>query len=136
MARFSSMTDLARTPEEIKEEIAMDKSPGLPKPSSVATYPYGLCLYLDNDTLEKLGIDGDLPDVGDMINFQALARVTSASENERSTEAGTKEVCRRIELQITHMSVASDEEEDRTAGRRKRFYGEASEPDAGYDDED
>lgn len=133
MARFASMVDLARTPEEVKEEIAESRPAGLPK-AAVPTYPYGLCLYLDDDTLEKLGIDGDLPDAGDTIQFQAIGRVTSASQNECTTESGEKEIKRRIELQITHMDAGSVEEEQDPSARRNRFYG--GEPDVDTGDED
>lgn len=134
MARFNSMVDLAKTPEEAKEDI-LDMAPmGLPSKVTPA-YPYGLCLCLDNETLEKLGIDGDLPDVGDMIQFTALARVTSASQNEKMTETGETEVCQRIELQITHMDVGGVEEGEDPAARRKRFY-DAPEAEEGYSDDD
>lgn len=134
MARFNSMVDLARTPEEVKEEISVGKPASLPKPT-VPTYPWGMCLSLDDDTLEKLGLDGDLPDVGDVIHFTALASVTSASKNERTTDTGEKEVCKRIELQITAMDVGGSEEEQDPAARRKRFYG-AAEAEEGYSGDD
>lgn len=134
MARFNSMVDLARTPEEVRDEISAGKPASLPKPT-VPTYPWGLCVSLDEDTLEKLGLDGDLPDVGDLIQFTALARVTSASQNERTTETGEKEVCQRIELQITAMDVGGTQEEQDPSARRKRFYGDP-EAEEGYSGDD
>ncbi len=115
MARFGAMTDMARTPEDVKEEVAkMSPSPiaegGKPM---VPTYPYGLCVSLDEESMEKLGLDGDLPEVGEMIHFCAMARVTSASMNEREGTDGTKETCRRVELQITHLGLESEEQENR-----------------------
>jgi len=115
MARFGAMTDMARTPQEVKEELAKNMpiaSADMPKPM-VPTYPYGLCISLDEETMDKLGIDGDLPEVGEMIHFCAMARVTSASMNEREGADGTKETCCRVELQITHLGLENEDEESR-----------------------
>jgi len=98
---------------------------------SVPAYSYGLCLSLEDDELEKLGIDEELPTVGDIIHLCALAKVTSASQSEREMSDGSKKQCRRIELQITHLATEDEEDENEGAkaqmaadeGRRKRFYG-------------
>jgi hypothetical protein len=119
MARFGAMTDMARTPEDVKKELgkdmAMMASPAMSsgiKPT-VPTYPYGLCVSLDEESMAKLGLDGDLPEVGEMIHFCAMARVTSASMNEREGTDGAKETCRRVELQITHLGLESEDQEQR-----------------------
>lgn len=110
---FVKMIDMAKTPEEIKEDIAETAMP-VAAPDKVPSYPWGLCITLDEDSLAKLGIDEkELPDVGDMIHLFAMAKVTSASQNEREDKDGNKTVCKRIELQITHMGL---EDEDREAG--------------------
>jgi hypothetical protein len=124
---MSGMVDLALTPDTVKQEIAersaactVTPSPSLPK------YPYGCCLSLEDDTLEKLGLDGDLPSVGEMIQFTAIAKVTCASENEREKSDGTTDKCRRIELQITHMNVLGTDPQQQAAEaadkRRKRAF--------------
>jgi hypothetical protein len=124
------MVDLAKTPEEIKEDM--------PAPTSMPAaeiktpvYPYGLCISLDDDTLEKLGLDGDLPSAGDEIHFCCEARVTCTSQREEVQADGTKEVCTRVELQICRMSPATqdpaEEAEEAAEARRGRFYKEAAE---------
>ena len=122
------MVSLAKTPAEVKEESAPLMATSMP--SSAPQYPCGCCISLENDTLKKLGLDGDLPAVGDVIEFMATAKVTSASMNERVDENGKSETCCRVELQITDMDVAetedpAEEELERSAMRRQRFYGQA-----------
>lgn len=63
-------------------------------------YPYGLCLYLDTETLKKLGIT-DLPKVGTQLKVQALATVVSVGMNQHQ-DGDTEQ---RAELQITDMEL-------------------------------
>lgn len=123
MAGFGKMMNMARTPAEVKEDIERSSPSVAPKSNATApVYPYGLCISLDEESLAKLKIDGDLPDVGDMIHFCAMARVTSASEREEETAGGEKKVCRRVELQITDLGMENEAAENEGA-RRDRFYG-------------
>lgn len=120
MASFAAMVDMARTPEEVRKELGNEVA--MPSPAvqrSVPTYPYGLTFSLDEDTLEKLGIDGDLPSVGDMIHFCGMAKVTSASASEREGTDGSKETCRRVELQITHLGLEDEDQE-----KPRNWYGD------------
>lgn len=79
-------------------------------------YPWGLCISLDNDTLNRLGITTPL--VGGMVMITAKAIVKSTSE--RHDEDG---VCRRAELQITDMALVPDSSEPpKTAAQT--LYGE------------
>lgn len=120
MAGFTSMVDLARTPEDVKKEIGKDMPSAAPiADRTVPTYPYGLCVSLDEETLAKLKLDGDMPDVGEMIHFCAMAKVTSASMSEREGTDGAKETCRRVELQITHLGLESEDQGNRN------WYGES-----------
>ncbi len=120
MAGFSTMVDMARDPEEVKEDM---------KPASIETpsapvYPYGLCISFDEDTLEKLGLDGSLPQVGMMIHLAGMAKVTSVSQNEREMPDGGKKNCCRVELQITHLATENeDDEEEEAEMRHKAWYG-------------
>lgn len=57
-------------------------------------YPYGLQLNLDQDALEKLGIE--LPDVGETFFVVAIAKVVSVSEHE-SEEHTSQDVSLQIE---------------------------------------
>lgn len=123
---FAKMIDMAKTPEQVNKEVDERSS----KPStqaiadSIPKYPYGLCISLENEQLEKFEIDGDC-EVGDMIHFCALARVTSVSSREKE-----KDKDHRIELQITHMAIESEDEENEESVRgekAERRYGEKKE---------
>lgn len=81
-------------------------------------YPYGLCICLGNDELDKLGLDSDC-EVGDMLHLMAMAKVTSISK--RETDKGDD--C-RIEMQITHLGL-EDESQEQIPMRRirpEKFY--------------
>jgi hypothetical protein len=69
-------------------------------------YPYGLCLNLEAEQLEKLGIT-ELPAVGAKMMLHANAYVKTVSEY--STQDGTD---RRVELQITELDVRPGEGKD------------------------
>jgi hypothetical protein len=124
MARFSAMIDMAKDIDEVKKETAQtaEPMPADAKPS-VPVYPYGLCISLEDEQLEKLGLDGELPSVGDMLHIAGMAKVTSASENEREMSDGSKQKCRRIELQFTHLATENEDDEGEQEARRSRFYG-------------
>lgn len=132
---FAKMISMARTPAEAKKEVEKYDMPATASPvASVPTYPYGLCISLDEETLEKLGMDGELPAVGEVMQFTAMAKVTSASQSEHERSGGSKEQCCRIELQITDMGVpagdTAGQQLQKSQARRKRFYPEmAAEPD-------
>jgi hypothetical protein len=118
------MVNLAKTPAEMMQDTA-DMPVAMPAGKvSGPEYPYGCCISLDDESLAKLKLDGDLPQVGEMIHFEALAKVTSASMNERINADGSKDNCCRIELQITDMGViGGEDEDDKAEARRRRFYG-------------
>ena len=85
-------------------------------------HPWGLCINLENEQLDKLAIEGEC-EVGDTIHLCCTAKVTSCSE--RQTEGGTD---RRIELQITEIGVPGDGEHEAAPSREervKRRYGES-----------
>lgn len=135
---FAKMVSMARTPEEAKAEVAKYDGPSPASVSSVPTYPYGLCISLDEETMEKLGMAGEMPSVGEVMQFTAMAKVTSASINEREKSDGSKEQCCRIELQITDMGVPAPDLAGQSMAkseqRRKRFYP-AMAADSNGDDE-
>lgn len=108
---FAGMVDLARSPAEIKEERAEMRSAPMSVAPSVPIYPYGMCLSMDEEVLAKLGLEGDLPEVGEMIHLAGMAKVTSVSEREEVQPDGTKKRCCRIELQITHLAAEDEDEE-------------------------
>lgn len=63
-------------------------------------YPYGLRIELNEDSLDKLGID-KLPGVGDEMEVEAKVEVQSVSEN--AYQDGENR--RSVSLQITKMSL-------------------------------
>jgi len=123
---FQSMVDMAKSPAEIKKDMPSMVSPSYK--AAVPSYPYGLCISLNEDDLAKLGMDDcQLPSIGDMIHLAAMAKVTSVSENQTTAEDGAVKKCCRIELQITHLATENEDEEtardEATEQRRGRFYG-------------
>jgi hypothetical protein len=121
---FAKLISMAKTPEEVKQDAPAPVAVSDSKVSG-PKYPWGLCISLDDETLKKLGLSGDLPAVGEVIPIQAMAKVTSASMNEQEKGDGTTEMCCRVELQITDMAVPDPEPDPMQAqvARRKRFYG-------------
>jgi hypothetical protein len=118
------MVSLARKPPE---PMPID-GPAPPRQPAVE-YPYGCCLSFDDETLAALGLDGETPKPGDVLEFFAAAAVTCASQDPVTGK-------RRVELQIVEMlpheeeSAVQDAMEE-SAARRKRFYGQSM---AEYDD--
>lgn len=107
MADYSDMQDMAKTPEE--------KSPGpMGMPAYDDTYPHGLTISMSQDELSKLDLD-ESAEVGDMICFNAIAKVTAVMKHENED---SKHV--RVELQITHMCCddmeCSDDDGDDNEG--------------------
>jgi hypothetical protein len=85
-----------------KAEVKKEKSGSCCGPIGYDSdaYPYGLRLDINDDSLDKLGMD-DLPKVGKTVKIVAEAEVQSASE---STSASGKSH-RSVGLQITKMKV-------------------------------
>lgn len=90
------MVDMKMSPEEAKEYAT-----GEIKPEDAPAYPYGLCLYLCDETLQKLGFD-EPPKVGQELMLKAKVVVTSTGVTQQ--QDGDKEA--RAELQITDMELS------------------------------
>lgn len=100
---MKSFVHMAKTPDEVEE-----KKERMTTEPVVNTYPYGLCISLCDDELDKLG---DIScEVGSIVSFDAMAKVTAYSQHEVE-EDGKKTLRRRVELQITHLGVEQDEDE-------------------------
>jgi len=99
MAGTSQMVDMARTPPAPEKEAPLVDMQGEPD------YPFGLCLCLTQDELDKLGLDNDA-EIGDLLDIRAFAKVTSVSKNANSNGNSC-----RIEMQIIFMSVENEEDE-------------------------
>jgi hypothetical protein len=101
---WSKLTDMAMSSEERADygvPAALDDKPA---------YPYGLRIRLEDDQLEKLGLEADC-DPGDIIDLRCFAVVTSVSINRRAD--GTD--CSCVELQIQKLAIENEmteEEED------------------------
>lgn len=88
------MISTAYTPEEAKEETYEAEENEAPK------YPWGLTLCLNDDMLEKLGIDK--MEVGTMVTVMARAKVTGYSERELQDETE-----KYLDLQLTDLGIDS-----------------------------
>ena len=94
------MHDMSHSPKEDKEGEPISLH------DTTSKYPYGLCISLDDDQLTKL--DMEKPSAGDMIHIFGMAKVTSVSERE---DTDGKSCC-RVELQITHLGLENEDEEE------------------------
>ncbi len=103
MEKLPGFVNMAVTPQEREEEDYASPAPEAP---AQPIYPYGLCISLCQDELEKLDLEDDC-DVGDMLHMHCIARVTSVSKND--TTDGPK---MRVELQITDIAAESEDEEN------------------------
>jgi hypothetical protein len=116
MKRIPAMVSMRRTPaEKAEEKAAINDGP---------EYPWGLCISLCQDELDKLGLAGEVK-VGDMLHLHCMAKVTSVSESDSEMSGPS---C-RVELQITDM-VGEDEDSENAEAestpapeRRRRLYG-------------
>ena len=100
-----AMTDMAKTPSDVKEEQSDWGTAQIA--GAVDKYDWGLRISLDSDSLKKLGLDGNLPPIGSVVEFTAKARVTSASSSEREKADGSSTEHKSVDLQITHMDIPS-----------------------------
>lgn len=94
--RDAVLVSMKRTKTEAKKRDSGLCSPCEPSEQ----YPYGLTVRLENDSLDKLGIE-ELPGVGDTMKLVAEVTVESASQSSRLNG----EPRRDISLQITKMSL-------------------------------
>jgi hypothetical protein len=91
------MISMKLSPTESKDAVSCE-----PKPGDGPAYPYGLCLYLNTETLGKLGFT-DPPAVGSELVLHAKVVVTSVGMDQQ--QDGDKQ--QRADLQITDMELAS-----------------------------
>lgn len=93
------MPNLAMTKEEAKSEYGAE-----PSDSDLPRYPYGLSLYLDDDTLKKLGIT-DLPKVGTSMPATITVVVTGTSQRATQSSKEGEKMHTCVDLQITDMDI-------------------------------
>ena len=98
-----ALTSMKNTPADVKEEQdELTTNPEIP------AYPYGLCIDLCDESLQKLGIT-DLPPVGTKMKLTALVEVTTVSQYQNSEGAES-----RLSLQITDMQLDPAEQSQRS----------------------
>lgn len=103
LPKFVSMK---KTPDDLAEEKA-ENMVGGDYPRDL--YPYGLCISLCEEELEKLELS-DQVDTGDLIHLNAIGRVTSV--NKRETDQGQKV---RVEIQLTDIALEEEAHEEEGA---------------------
>ena len=94
----AALVDMKRSKAEKKK----NESPMAKSSSSYDDYPYGLRIDLNEEAMDKLGID--LPKVGSSVTITATAKIESAEERQSSSDGGKKR--RSCCLQITKMKVS------------------------------
>lgn len=123
MARVMKMVDMARSPDEVKKDMAHYAAPAL---SDEPQYPWGLCISLCDEELKKLQLDTDC-EVGDTVLLRATAEVKDVGESKQADGS----VRHRLELQITNLAVIDPEEmaespaEERDEERKSSRYKSA-----------
>lgn len=80
-----------------------DKMAGAPIEATAPDYPYGLCIHLDKDELDKLGIK-DLPKIGTEMMIHAMVKVTRVSQS----AAEHSEEYTSVDLQITDIGLEAE----------------------------
>ncbi len=90
------LASMKRTPEDRRKDM------GEPAPidAMAPDYPYGLCIHLDKDELDKLGMK-ELPKVGTEMPISAIVKVTRVSQS--AVEGADEQTS--IDLQITDMGI-------------------------------
>jgi hypothetical protein len=104
---MASLINMEMSQEEAKEYTA-------PTPADAPKYPWGLCITLNDDSLDKLGVK-TLPGVETEVTIVAKATVSRISENQ--TQGGESE--RSMDLQITDMQLNTNTMSLREALRTK-----------------
>lgn len=90
---MASLINMENTAQEAQAQVNPTAADG-PK------YPWGLCITLNDDSLEKLGVK-TMPAVGTEVTIVAKAQVTGT--NERQSENG--ESYSSMDLQITDLQI-------------------------------
>lgn len=98
------LVDVKRTAADKEREKKKYETLGSPIESE--DYPYGLRISLDNDTLEKLGLSGELKSE-DVVHLMAEGAVI---ESRSSTVNGKTQ--RSVEIQLRKIAVKEDGEHE------------------------
>jgi hypothetical protein len=93
-----------------------------PSPDNEPSYPWGLEIRLEDESLAKLGIK-TLPEIGAEFHLSVVAMVKSASESRMASGRVDRCVC----LQITMMGVDLEESAAEERGEKSTPASEAAE---------
>ena len=109
--KLPTMVDMARTPKDVADDMA-----GMPVPVGMLhdRYPCGLSISLDHHDLEKLDLDEEC-EIGDMLHLFCFGKVTGVSKH----QGMNGDDCCRIEIQLTHIGLEDEDEENREADRNE-----------------
>lgn len=91
------LRDMALTRSEQREMIEPADIGDAPE------FPFGLRLHLDEDELQKLGID--LPEIGESFVVVGIGTVTSVSQHQREDHTS-----QHVEVQLEKLAFESREE--------------------------
>lgn len=100
----------------MKQQAKREEMPGAIE-ADEPRYPYGLCISLGKEELEKLGITA-LPKVGSEMMVTAKAVVKSVSAYDTQGEGQDM----RVELQITDMGLGQTDDAQNN-DRASKLYG-------------
>ena len=95
-------------PADMKSEMKMEGP--IATDSYYEKYPWGLRITLNNEELEKMGIDVSEFDVETTINITAKALVTSVSSEQNMNDNGKAKTRDRLEFQITDLAIDNSED--------------------------
>ena len=88
-----------------------ERAEGVHAPAGIEDpYPYGLRVHLDQEELDKLGLDIDQFDVGDEISFMAKGEIVSISENQSQNSESQS-----LSIQIQEMACEEAKQSFRDA---------------------
>lgn len=90
------LTDMKRSKKERKEGGINSC-----KPYEGDAYGYGLCINLDKDALEKLGLKPSSFDVGDSVTITARGSIKALRQDKSNNHSSSN-----VEIQIEKLAVA------------------------------
>lgn len=90
---MTSLINMENTPQEAQEMTS-------PSADNAPKYPWGLCITLNDDSLNKLGVK-TLPAVGTQVTV--IARATVSATRENATEGDGAQAS--MDLQITDLQI-------------------------------
>ena len=97
----AKMVSMKRTADDRRG----DSMAGASIEATAPDYPYGLCIHLDKEELDKLGIT-ELPKIGIEMMLEVKAKVTRVSVSQSAVEGADEQT--NVELQITDIGIETE----------------------------